>query len=112
MATVVDVSHGILTEHGRSQATAAEVAPPSSAKPPLSTHQDQAAVVAALAATAAGSSDAQRKETSAAATAAGVGKPTGVKIFDNKNFVEAPLPAKNPWMKGAKEKPAPTPQGS
>lgn len=111
MATVVDVSHGILTEHGRSQATAAEVAPPSSAKPPLSTHQDQAAVVAAVAATAAGSSDAQRKETAAAA-AAGGGKPTGVKIFDNKNFVEAPIPAKNPWIKGAKEKPVPTPQGS
>lgn len=116
MATVVDVSHGILTEHGRSQATAAEVAPPSSAKPPLSTHQDQAAVVAAVAATAAGSSDAQRKETSAAAAAAaaaaGGGKPTGVKIFDNKNFVEAPIPAKNPWVKGAKEKPVPTPQAS
>lgn len=87
MATAIDAPHGaILTEHGRAQTDG-------SAKP-LTTHQDQSN----------SSADTQKKEATAASVTAN-NKPSIVKpkIFDNKNFVEAPIPAKNPWIKNSKE---------
>ena len=35
------------------------------------------------------------------------GKENGPKIFDNKTFVEAPIPKTNPWNKAAANNPAP-----
>lgn len=87
MATAIDAPHAaILTEHGRSQTDG-------SAKP-LTTHQDQSN----------SSADAQKKDATAPSVTAN-NKPSGVKpkIFDNKNFVEAPIPAKNPWIKNSKD---------
>lgn len=87
MATAIDAPHSaILTEHGRSQTDG-------SAKP-LTTHQDQSN----------SSADAQKKEATAPSVTAN-SKPNSVKpkIFDNKNFVEAPIPAKNPWIKSSKD---------